>query len=488
MNKALIFSILAENLTRQKRYKNIKALDKNIKRNIEINNRFNKISKKLSSNLLDLFSELEIEKIARESGFVSKQSKLSGFKFLDLLLFSKFDNEKLSLNDLSSQSAEKHNIRISKQAINDRFTDKSICFIKLIIEKFIKENIGNEDDMEFLDHFKRVRIKDSTCFQLPDNMKDKYAGSGGSASNAMVRIQFEYDYKTGEVIVLSVNEFIKQDKKDASESIDNIRKNDLVIRDLGYVVNNVLKEIERREASFLNRLNTITQVFEKNKNNEFVQLDFVKLRNKMHNSGVNILDKIVYIGAIEKFKVRLVIEEMPEDKINERIRKIKKEAKKKKRTLRKETLARAELNLFITNVQAEILPAARVRSLYRLRWQIELMFKVWKSVGGISKIKKMKVERFETYLYSKLLWLMINWRILWQIQLQLWKEKQILVSFIKAHKTLLDRIDRFRDIVINKKNNLTEFIIDIYLISPLNHKLEKKKGTLSAMEIVKMFN
>lgn len=488
MNKTLIFSILDENLTRQKRYKNIKALDKNRKRNHEISNRFNKISKKLSSNLLDLFSEFEIEKIARESGFVSKRSKLSGFKFLDLLLFSRFDNEKLSLNDLSVQSAYKHNISISKQAINDRFSDKSVCFIKLIIEKFLKENIGCEDEIEFLDHFERIRIKDSTCFQLPDSMKDKYAGSGGAASNAMVRIQFEYDYKTGEVVVLSVNGFNRQDRKDASESIDNIKKDDLIIRDLGYVVNNVLKEIERREASFLNRLNTITQVFEKTKDDEFVRLDFVKLRKKMHTLGVSVLDKTVYIGAVEKYKVRLVIEEMPEDKINERIWKIKKEAKKKKRTLRKETLARAALNLFVTNVQSEILPVSSVRSLYRLRWQIELMFKVWKSVGGISKIKKMKVERFETYLYAKLLWLMVNWRILWQIQLQLWKEKRILVSFIKAHKTMLDRMDRFRDIVINKKNDLAEFINDIYLISPINHKLEKKKDKLSSMEIIKMFN
>lgn len=381
MHKTLIFSILDENLTRQKRYKNIKGLDKSRKSKIKISNRFNKISKKLSSNLLDLFSEYEIEKIARESGFVSKQSKLSGFKFLDLLLFSRFDNEKLSLNDLSVQSINKHNISISKQAINDRFTDKSVCFMKLIIEKFIKENIGSEDKIEFLDHFKRVRIKDSTCFQLPDCMKDKYAGSGGSASNSMVRIQFEYDYKTGEVIVLEVTGFNRQDRKDAAESIDNIKKGDLIIRDLGYVSNNVLQEINSRDASFLNRLNTITHVFEKNKDDKFVQLNFVKLRMKMQRLGVNTLDKEVYIGTAQKIKIRLVIEEMPQDKINERIRKIKKEAKRKKRTLREETLARASLNLFVTNIQSEILPVSRVRSLYRLRWQIELMFKVWKSVG-----------------------------------------------------------------------------------------------------------
>lgn len=457
------------------------------KKNNNGNCGFTKISEKLNSNLLDVFSENEIEKIARESGFVLKQSKLSGFKFLDLLLFSKFDNEKLSLNDLSCRAADKHNIVISKQAINDRFTDKSVRFIKMIIEKFIKENLDLDEKIEFLSHFERIRIKDSTCFQLPKSMKDKYAGSGGGGSKAAVRIQFEYDYKTGEVVDLSICEFNHQDKKDAFESLDNIQENDLLIRDLGYVTNHVLREIETRGASFLNRLNTTTHVFEKNKDDEFVRLDFIKLRKQMSKNGLTYLDKIVYIGACEKYKVRLVIEEMPEDKINERIRKAKKEAKKKKRTLKKETIARAALNLFVTNVDKEILPVSNVRSLYRLRWQIELMFKVWKSVGEISKIKKMKVERFETYLYVKLLWLMINWRIIWQIQIQLWKEKGILVSFIKAHKTMLDRMDQFRDVVINKTNNLVEFINDIYLLSPRNHKLEKKKGKLSTMEIIGMF-
>ena len=142
----------------------------------------------------------------------------------------------------------------------------------------------------------------------------------------------------------------------------------------------------------------------------------------------------------------------------------------------------------MTNVESNILPTSNARSLYRLRWQIELMFKVWKSVGEISKIKKMKVQRFETYLYAKLLWLMINWRILWKIHIQLWTENEILISFIKAHKTMLDRMDKFRDIVIDKTNDLIQFINDIYIISPTNHRLEKKKGKLSTMEIINIFN
>ncbi len=43
------------------------------------------------------------------------------------------------------------------------------------------------------------------------------------------------------------------------------------------------------------------------------------------------------------------------------------------------------------------------------------MFKIWKSIGEINKVGKMKVERFETSLYGKLIWIALNWHILWHV-------------------------------------------------------------------------
>ena len=57
-------------------------------------NNFLKKSTDLSSDLNKFFTEQEIEKVAIETGFVTRSSKLTGYKFMDLLLFSKFDNKK----------------------------------------------------------------------------------------------------------------------------------------------------------------------------------------------------------------------------------------------------------------------------------------------------------------------------------------------------------------------------------------------------------
>ncbi len=79
-----------------------------------------------------------------------------------------------------------------------------------------------------------LKIKDSTCFQLPENMAEKYAGSGGSESGASIRIQFEYDFKTGAISDLSLHAFNDQDLNDAVRTMSSVQPNELVLRDLGY--------------------------------------------------------------------------------------------------------------------------------------------------------------------------------------------------------------------------------------------------------------
>ncbi len=74
------------------------------------------------------------------------------------------------------------------------------------------------------------------------------------------------------------------------------------------------------------------------------------------------------------------------------------------------------MNLFITNVSADILSPDQVYNLYRVRWQIELVFKTWKGVLKIDKVRKMKANRFKCYLYGKLLWIVLNWGNLFNSQ------------------------------------------------------------------------
>jgi len=105
---------------------------------------------------------------------------------------------------------------------------------------------------------------------------------------------------------------------------------------------------------------------------------------------------------------------LPENIKAEKLRKAHAAAKRERRELGNYTIARIGLNLFVSNIKEQDLPKEQVWSLYRLRWQIELVFKVWKSVACVDKIKKAKRERIECHLYGKLLWVLLGWNIYWK--------------------------------------------------------------------------
>jgi len=91
------------------------------------------------------------------------------------------------------------------------------------------------------------------------------------------------------------------------------------------------------------------------------------------------IERASFIGANELVPSRLVAVRMPEAIVNERRRIAKKKAKKKGYTPSRAHLNLLTWNLFISNVPSIIWKTATVVKAYPIRWQIELIFKSWKS-------------------------------------------------------------------------------------------------------------
>ncbi len=439
-------------------------------------------AKKLSTEITKVLDNERINRLAVEANFIIRKGKIDGFKFLDVLLFTYFNHKELSLNDLSVEILKRYDIIISKQSIDERFTDKAVIFFKSVLEDALNNVVYENYQLKFT-QYNSVRIKDSTSFQLPENMEQKYRGSGGNGSKSAIRIQFEYDLKTGKIIDLSIHAFVDQDISNTIITIDNINKNDLIIRDLGYVSIAYLQEIKARNAFYLNRLNSSTKAYEK-KNGKFIEIDFVKLNKHMNKNGLIRIEKAIYIGQ-EKLKTRIIIEVIPDEEYKKRLKKAQKNAKVKHRKISDAKKARMHLNLFITNTD---IPSKQIRLLYTLRWQIELMFKIWKSIGEIDKVKKMKLERFETFLYAKLIWIVINWHIMRQIVGYYFNEEGIKISPYKLYKSLKASILEFRDVIKKGIDQTCRYIENMAKISRYNHISDKKKHTLTwSYEVVNTF-
>ncbi len=195
------------------------------------------------------------------------------------------------------------------------------------------------------------------------------------------------------------------------------------------------------------------------------------------------IDKQVYIGKKEKFKIRMIIEVLPKNELEKRLRKVKKKNRGRKNNISNKHKAKLGLNIFVTNTDIQ---GKHIRPLYTLRWQIELMFKIWKSIGEIDKIKSVKVERFEAYLFVKLIWIVINWKIMRLINIYFFNVECIEISPYKLYKTLKKYLMDFRNAIV--KGLQFEFINEIIDISPYNHKSEKKKYSKTwSYDVIRIF-
>jgi hypothetical protein len=432
--------------------------------------------------LTDAFTSEDLEVTARETGFYRRKSKVTPSVFFDLLMYDMSSDKSKSLNQLSIEARSEHDIGVTKQGIDKKFNEHTLGFLKSLIEKQLSVELDHQIDAGWLSSFKRVTIKDGTRFNLPEEYKDYFPGSGGSGSSAGACIQFEYDLKSGNVAVMDITASNRPDVKDALELLDNVKKGDLIIRDLGYYAFKSFINIIKKEAFFISRLGAKTNVFEMSCGN-YKKLDFKAVYNQMKRGKLSRIYKDVFIGSEEKIPVRLVIELMPNDIYEERMRKIHKLHKKKGYQTSEKYMFLSRFNLFITNVTKEVLPNEVISSLYRMRWQIELIFKIWKSVFGIHHTRKMKYQRWLCLLHFKLLMMIVNWNIIMAQRNYLYRWKGKLLSLNKCFKTLFDNTYRLRETLRLGKKGIAKFIKWANRILNENHWLERKKNKLGLENI-----
>jgi hypothetical protein len=430
------------------------------------------------------FTTDELDQLARDSQFVKRAGKINGSLFFELLVFHSERLKSESLNDLSVDLKLRHGVEISRQSLHERFNQSALVFLVVALEELLQKQLNLEICNEF-EGFKRILIKDSTCFQVDESLEVYYPGSGGSGSSASIRIQFEYDLLTGTINDISINAFNDQDAKDSIATIELTQAGDLVIRDLAYMGLDVLREIEKRCAYYLCRPSPSVKICEK-RGDDYVDLNFDAARKHMKKHGLQTMEKEVYLGKKDRFKTRLVLHYLPEEVISRRIRKARASNKKHGRgELTKEYIARAHLNLFITNASVELISAKSTWALYRLRWQIELIFKVWKSICNVADVKKVTRYRLECYLYAKLILIVIGWQVIWRTAAFLFIQEGKIISFFKAAKTLFKKQKAsLAGVFMLNTIPVSEFMATYYNISRSNHLLERRLGQPNSFELL----
>lgn len=364
----------------------------------------------ISGTINSLFEKDKLNKISKETGFVKRQSAtLTPPDFLQLMTTELLKEPTLSYGGLCDcLKTLNPEVSLTSQGLEDRVNrPESVEYLRRIFEEAMNltiQPICQNISSELLNPFPQIFLQDSTQFTLNEQLAHQFKGAGGSGTKAGCKLDVVYELKNQKITHLQMSKATIPDQSRASDFLDWIEENELIIRDLGYFALDALQECQNKKAYFLSRLLQCTDVYLRPDSPEPINLCNYANKNSLNSS---VIELSVFIGKSARIPVRLIMYRSPQSIVSRRRQEAIKNAKKKGRTPSKEYLALLEFTLFITNVPASIWSAEVVGTIYRIRWQIELRFKEWKSLLSIHILKGKKPERILCWLYGRLICLLI---------------------------------------------------------------------------------
>ncbi|MDQ0497266.1 hypothetical protein QOZ95_005485 [Paenibacillus brasilensis] len=445
----------------------------------------------LAQQLHHHFSPAQLEELARKAGFVQRKSKYTPQDLISLCVFLNDDVSVTPLTRLCSQLDASNHLSMSAEGLNQRFNSSAIAFLQSLFSTLLQEKISTSFSLpcECNSYFHRIRILDSTVFQLPDPYADRYQGSGGSSHTAGMKIQLEYELITGEFLQVDVGPGKNNDGLYGTKRAKTVEKNDLCIRDLGYFCLDDFEEMERQGAFYVSRLKLNIRVYEKNKEVEqskdgrvkkqslFRELDLEEIMGRLQPGEIVELPE-VYLGRYNKFRTRLLIYKLTPEQTQKRLMIRAKQEKKKNITYKERTKRLSAINIYMTNTPDVYLKKEYIHDLYSLRWQIEILFKTWKSIFHIDQCKSIKTERFECHVYGQLIAILLSSSLMFQMRRLLLIKKKQEASEFKVICILKDYLLSLHEAIKKQADDIQQVLLQLFRMIEKNgrksHRYEKK--------------
>lgn len=317
-------------------------------------------------------------KVERSSGVIQRVRKFTGRTLAQTLVFGFLSNPRASGNDLACCAA-KCGVDVSPQAIDQRFTPALVTFLQALVLKAVEQVVAAEASCcELLRRFNGVYLTDSTTLQLPDEYAEQWPGCGGDGGAAGLKLQLRLDWLTGSISHLLQEPARDPDQKTRLQQVSHPR-GALRLADLGYFCLKTLGNMAAEGVYFISRIQSRTTVFETSGQPR------VLLAWLTEQWCGEALDLPVLLGAQARLACRLLACRVPEEVASRRRQKLRETCLRKGRAPSQERLAWCDWTIFVTNVEPARLTWSECVVLYRTRWQIELIFKLWKSEGQLAK-------------------------------------------------------------------------------------------------------
>lgn len=358
------------------------------------------------------------DQLACATGFVRRASPLSGSRFARILVFSWWQDPAATC-EARADMAHALGCPVSAQAIDKRFTPRCAAFLRALLAQAVQMAVKAEVKADpvgvpVLQRFTSVEICDSSVVCLPSSLSEEWAGCGHAteAQTAALKLTVRFDLSSGKLHGPLLTAARTHDRRAASQlaqELDPLPVGGLHIGDLAFFSLEQFSAWDRQGCYWLSRLKGGVVVA----GCDGERWDLPSWLGVHCSQVAQGVQTPILLGATQCLPARLIAQRVSAGAAKKRRTEMEVEAKREGRVVSAHEWALADWTLLVTNCLPYQLSVEEALALEGGRWQIELLFKRWKSLGQIDEWRTHNPWRILCEVYAKLLIMVLqHWLVI----------------------------------------------------------------------------
>ena len=366
--------------------------------------------------------------LARETGCIERQRKFSGADLLQTLVFGWLSHPDASLETLVSMAAIRE-VQVTDTALHNRFTKSCAQFLHAVLEEMTSVIVEASQDVPvaLLRRFEMVVLEDSSSIALPEELAEQWQGCGGAPEEgqATVKLHVRWELRRGQLQGPKLTHGRISDRSSPLKEVP-LPVGSLYIADLGYLDWGGIAARRAAGSYTLTHAQARTRYWT-------VEGKPLKLDALLPQRVGQTKDLWVCVGEEHRHPMRLLLLRVPQEVAEQRRADLEADAKRRGKPVRQRAWELADWTILLTDVPENLLSLQEALVLLRERWQMELLYRLWKQYGRIDEWRTENPWRILCELYAKLIGLLLQH---WLILLFAWQDEQR--SLVKLAQVVRD--------------------------------------------------
>ena len=372
--------------------------------------------------------------LAREVKWLIRQGKIDAFEFVAGLVFGQMSSLELSLRAQASSCTEP----VKREAVHQRYNAQAVELFSRLFKECLNRSLSQSSAPWFqavAAQFAAIQIVDSSSFDCPESLAEIYPGCGGEASAANCKVLLRYEYLRSQFAPVALLGGKRSDSGLAGQLPELVKANELLLIDKGFFKGLVLRQIHQAGGYFLMPWpRSVSQGIEQPDGTR-QELHLAEQLRQCSAARFSLPQVFLGKGA-EALVVRLAAFRLSEESAARHRAALREAQRKQGRTPTAEALELAGWLILITNAPVEKLPTEAMSSLYRVRWQIELVFKQCKSVLRLNvTLARTNPFRVQCEIWARLIAAVVIFAWHAHLQAACWAQNQREISFAQVART-----------------------------------------------------